>query len=142
MTSFTFVLLCTLEACAKAFSPNESYSLAHKNILSESFARMFLERSKTVCEYESLTFLSEEARSLYEKAKSELQAVCIELTTQLARHRISVTERFTVAQWRLFVAMTCSFWEWCEDTQFFVLSEGEQKAIFSENPLVSLPQFL
>lgn len=141
MTSFTHVLWCTLEAFAKRAAPNTHFSFESQTIIKEPFAKTYLELCKTVCEYEALTFLSEDSKPLYQNAKSELNSMSLQFNTMLVSQGIFVTQPFTQQQWRLFIGMACSFWEWCENTQFFSLSKAEQKTIWGENPLVSLEQF-
>lgn len=99
---------------------------------STAFAKEFLFLAKKLCDLEAQTFLNDE--SVKE----------LEDTRQCLKEKIHAFEGeeyfdkkyvFSWPQWRIYIGLMCTFYEWCHETRFFELDVDKRAEIFPENPV-------
>lgn len=141
-TDFTYGLKKILEYFFSAAYPQlqlEALSLKSlKESFHDSFYQDFYNISLKICELEALTFQTEENKSNLVSLQNEFNNYISQLNSFL----FSVGVVITLSEGRLIAAIFCCFMEWCENVNYFKLSEVEQKVVLQESPLLSLNIFL
>lgn len=97
-----------------------------------------LHHAQVLCELEALSFLPDDK-------KQELAEVKIAISTHRAEFQDLFLENHPLdsdfisqSQWRVILAMSCTFLEWCVDIGFFDLNVFEQETALLEFPFDTL----
>lgn len=98
----------------------------------ESFGKEFLALAKRLCELEAQTFLNDDGQIELKICKEHLKEKIkyFEREQNLSKENV-----LDWSQWRVHIALMSTFYEWCNEVQFFTLDLEKRKQIFQENPV-------
>ncbi|KAB8028130.1 hypothetical protein [Fluviispira multicolorata] len=124
------------ERVKKSLEKN-SYILSN-DFIDESFSKEFLESIRTLCEFESLTFMPDESKDDYQTAKTKVDELLKTLKEKCNKVDLALFTNIKQNDLRKLIAMCDSFSEWCSEIEYFKLNKKNRINYISESPLLSL----
>lgn len=108
---------------------NFAWAFADQN---HEFSKQFLFVAKQLCELEAQTFLNDESVIELENIRNVLNE---KIQMFEGQEYFGKKHVFPWPQWRIYIGLMCTFYEWCHETRFFELDEHKRAEIFPENPV-------
>ena len=116
----------------------KNYLFIHSIIPNDELCLLFLNHSKSLCEFEALTFMSEDNLPLYKMTKANITNIIDSISTLLVKENHNFTTHFNDNDWRKLIAIANTFYEWTEDIKYFDDKNFDKINMLKESPLISL----
>ncbi len=97
-----------------------------------------LNHSRSLCELEALTFMTDENISIYKETKQKITETIHNMNILLYENNFTYTNSYKDCDWRKLISIMNTFKEWTEDIKYFEYSNHEKMNILTESPLISL----
>lgn len=122
-----------MESFAFYYTIFHDFPFAMKSLEQQSeFEKDFLSAAKKMCDLEAQTFLN------------DASALELKNVRQILKEKIEIFENkeifykkniFNWSQWRIYIALMCTLYEWCNEVRFFELDTAQREQVFLENPV-------